>query len=187
MGYGVAVGQHAEVERRFSAQQTEQFGDLVQDKNILHFPPKNWDDAVTEMPHLQAVKDSGLIQFNEEIPHEDDSSKNSDTTMKPLVHGIFVSSLFSSIFGSLSPGCVYMNQTLNFANPVFAEELVLARIEIEKIRKWRRGGVVLQCNTTVSVGYDDKTGTFTKDAVTGVANVWLPSGYQVSTGGTKQN
>jgi hypothetical protein len=133
-----------------------------------------------EMPHLQAVKDSGLIQFiNKQDSEEDDDDDSNDfNSFQPLVHGIFVSSLFSSIFGSLSPGCVYMNQSLNFANPVFAEELILARIEIEKIRKWRRGGVVLQCNTTASVGYDENTGTFTKNAVTGVANVWLPSGYQ---------
>ena len=73
------------------------------------------------------------------------------------------------------------NQTLHFANPVFAEELILARIEIEKIRKWRRGGVVVQCQTKALLVYDENNCTCTKDAVTGVANVWLPSGYQVST------
>jgi acyl dehydratase len=168
------------VERRFSVEQIEKFGDLVQDKNILHSPPSSWEDAVTEMPHLEAVKDSGLIQFSNQQQQNDDGSdaSSSSTMIKPVVHGIFVSSLFSSIFGSLSPGCVYMNQTLQFANPVFAEELILGRIEIQKIRRWRRGGVVLQCHTTASVGHDEDNGTFTKDAVTGVANVWLPSGYQ---------
>lgn len=176
------------VERRFNAQQIEQFGDLVQDQNILHRPPKTWHDAMTEMPHLQALQNSGLIQFfheDEQPPAllDRDDNDDSDHTMrlKPLVHGIFVSSLFSSIFGSLSPGCVYMNQTLQFTNPVFAEDLILGRIEIQKIRKWRRGGVVLQCKTIASIGYDESTDTFTKDAVTGIANVWLPSGYPIST------
>ena len=167
------------LERRFSVTQIELFGDLVQDKNILHSPPKSWEEAVLGMPHLQAVQDAGLMKLNE---CEDGSNT---TTMKPLVHGIFVSSLFSSIFGSLSPGCVYMNQTLHFAHPVFAEELVLARIDIEKIRKWRRGGVVVQCQTKALLVYDENNCTCTKDAVTGVANVWLPSGYQVSSSKSK--
>ncbi len=205
LGHGVAVGQYAEVsehdadrrwttenyvflvgsaqrsimlfncksqqkERHFNLEEIEEFGDLIGDKNILHSSGLQWNKILTELPHLEALEDSGLIRF-------DESQRNSGT-MKPIVHGIFVSGLFSSIFGSLSPGCVYMNQTLNFSNPVHAEEIVLARIEIEKIRRWRRGGVVLQCSTTVSVGRDATTGAFKNMAVTGTANVWLPSGYQ---------
>ena len=202
MGQGVAIGQYAEVrvecaslavfrlmrccasttgrrhllynnqqvERCFSKQDVQVFGDLAHDNNILH-SSVNWKEALTEMPHLEAIKDSGLIRMEEE--------KNATKSMtKPLVHGILVSSLFSSIFGTLSPGCVYMNQTLQFANPVFVDDLVLARLEIEKIRNWRRGGLVVQCNTTVSVASTETPRIFDKKAVTGMANVWLPSGHQ---------
>lgn len=120
------------------------------------------------MPHLKAVQDSGLIQF------DDEHSQNA----RPLVHGILVSSLFSSIFGSLAPGCVYLNQSLQFEKPVFANDRVLARLEIEKVRKWRKGGLVLQCKTTVAVDRGEAPGTFTTKAIGGVAKVWLPSAHQ---------
>lgn len=132
-----------------------------------------------KLPHLHAVHDSGLIQL------QDDPTQN----IKPLVHGIFVSSLFSSIFGTLAPGCVYMNQTLSFIKPVFAEDRIVARIEIQKIRRWKKGGLVLQCETSASVIVidDDDNVEGNKDggeednstiAITGIANVWLPSGHQ---------
>lgn len=172
LGHRVDVGQYAEKERIFSTQEIQNFGDLIGDKNILHSSGLQWNDVLlAKLPHLQALDESKLIQFEE-------SQTENPPIMKPLVHGIFVSSLFSSIFGSLSPGCIYLNQTLNFSNPVHAEDMVLARIEIQKIRKWRRGGVVVQCNTTV-VDVPDQPNEKSKTVlVTGTANVWLPSGYQ---------
>jgi 3-hydroxybutyryl-CoA dehydratase len=117
------------------------------------------------MPHLDAVHASGLIQFD-----YDPLGRK----VKPLVHGIFVSSLFSSIFSTLSPGCVYLNQSLQFSKPVYADDRVVARITIEKIRRWKKEGLVLQCETTVTVDNDGDSRT----AISGVANVWLPSGQQ---------
>jgi acyl dehydratase len=122
----------------------------------------NWIDALKEMPHLQSHQDSGLVRLEED-----------GTTTKILVHGILVSSIFSSIFATLVPGCVYMNQTLNFAGPVYADEMVLGRVEIEKVRKWRKGGVVVQCDTQVVVSSSQTP------VVKGTANVWLPSGYSL--------
>jgi acyl dehydratase len=132
----------------------------VQDNNILH-SPMNWKDALNDMPHLKAQYDSGLIQLDED-----------GETTKALVHGMLVASIFSSIFGSLVPGCVYLNQRLNFAAPVYADEIVLGRIEIEKVRKWRRGGIVVQCDTQVLNSEETAV-------IKGTANVWLPSGYAI--------
>ena len=162
-----------QVERSFSALDIEAFGRLIHDTNILHVPNHiPWKDVVTELPHLQAVQESGLIQF-----HPDDQEPK---RIKPLVHGMLVSSLFSSILGTLSPGCVYLNQTLAFSKPVFAEDRIVARIQIERIRPWRKGGLVLQCKTTVSFvteedGKDEQD--HSRIAITGSANVWLPSGH----------
>ena len=158
--------------RRFSVEEVVEFGDLVHDKNLLHIPPvSSWDEAREEHSQLDALLDSGLIQFI------DEENQESLSAFKPLVHGIFVSSLFSSIFGTLSPGCVYMNQTLQFAAPVYVEDRVVAKVDIEKIRKWRKGGVVVQCRTVASVANDDNDRFDAKTAVTGTANVWLPTGY----------
>ena len=143
----------------------------------MHSSGLQWNnDLLTKLPHLEALQASKLIQFDQSQGYS-----NNVRIMKPIVHGIFVSSLFSSIFGTLSPGCIYVNQTLNFSNPVHADDRVLARIEIEKIRKWRRGGVVVQCSTTV-IDAPEKSDSNKDDSktvlVTGTANVWLPSGYQ---------
>lgn len=138
----------------------------VGDKNILHSSVPWNDETLLQMPHLKEVEQSGIVRVQGNM-----------TT--PLVHGMLVSSLFSSIFGTISPGCVYMNQTLNFGAPVHAEELVVARLEIEKIRKWRKGGIVVQCETQVMLP-PTWQGQPSKAAITGTANVWLPSGYTSS-------
>ena len=64
-----------------------------------------------------------------------------------------------------------MNQSLNFAGPVHADEPVLGRVEIEKVRKWRKGGVVVQCDTQVILQSTNVP------VIKGTANVWLPSGH----------
>jgi hypothetical protein len=145
----------------YTMEEVAEYGDLVQDKNVLH-SPMSWNELLLEMPHLQSNFDAGLI----ELLDADDGV----STTKPLVHGMMVSSLFSSIFATLSPGCVYINQSLNFAAPVFVDDLVTGRIEIEKVRRWRRGGVVVQCDTKVL-----RSATV---VINGSANVWLPSGYE---------
>ena len=108
--------------------------------------------------------------------HFDADLIRSSTTINsgtlPLVHGMLVSSIFSSIFASLVPGCVYVNQNLNFVAPVFCGQNVVGRLEIEKIRKWRKGGVMVQCDTQVLSVKEQQS-----QLITGVANVWLPEGY----------
>ena len=109
--------------------------------------------------------DAGLIR-----PKPNNNNNKSGTI--PLVHGMLVSSIFSSIFSSLVPGCVYVNQNLNFVAPVFCGQNVIGRLEIEKIRKWRKGGVIVQCDTQVLSVKEQQF-----QLITGVANVWLPEGY----------
>eukprot|EP00980_Cylindrotheca_fusiformis_P009745 scaffold2149_cov187-Cylindrotheca_fusiformis.AAC.23 len=108
--------------------------------------------------HLQA----GLIKPEEDKP----------TSTRPLVHGMLVSSVFSSIFASLVPGCVYVNQTLHFTTPIFADDQIVGRVEIEKIRKWRKGGVVVQCVTDI-LSKEERS-----QLIRGTANVWLPEGHE---------
>jgi acyl dehydratase len=177
MGYGIQVGQYASKERTYTSQDVEQFATVVQDWNPLH----------------TALHRDLLIQFQE------DSCKHREgthpTMTKPIVHGMLVSSIFSSIFATLSPGCIYMNQSLDFVRPVYVGDTVIGRIEIDKIRKWRKGGVVIQCTTNVTTPTsweEEEEEDNTEDSknlssssshvsknnvvVKGVANVWLPSG-----------
>ena len=159
------VGQIAITERTYSAEDVDQFSTCVQDHNPLH-TAMDWEQTVKKDPFWEIHEQNDLIRLDEE-----DLGGSGGTCTNPIVHGMFVSSIFSSIFATLSPGCIYMNQTLSFENPVYVNDTVRGSIEIEKIRKWRKGGVVVQCKTQVVVLPNEKL------AVKGTANVWLPSGY----------
>jgi acyl dehydratase len=181
LGKGVQIGQVATTTRIYSVLDVESFASCVQDHNPIH-SAMDWETAVNSDAFWKIYQQNKMIEFN-------DSSQGKIT--KPIVHGMLVSSIFSSIFASLSPGCIYMNQTLSFENPVYVNDKVVGKIEIEKIRKWRKGGVVVQCKTEAFVLQDEKVqdGTMAamsqdelhlvnRIAVKGTANVWLPSGYK---------
>jgi len=67
-----------------------------------------------------------------------------------IVHGILVSSLFSTLFGASLHGAVYVNQSLSFKRPVHVGASVAARIHILK-KEQKRSGHLLTCSTTVSL------------------------------------
>lgn len=93
-----------------------------------------------------------------------------ETATQPLVHGMLVGSLFTSIFGTLIPGAVYLSQTLRFQAPVFADEPVVGRIEILRVKPTSKGGLIVVC--------DSKVLRETTVCVAGEATVWLPGGVK---------
>ena len=54
-----------------------------------------------------------------------------------IVHGMLVSSLFSTLFGTQLPGegVVYLGQTLQFRAPVYFGDTITARVELIKVRE----------------------------------------------------
>lgn len=84
-----------------------------------------------------------------------------------IVHGIFVSSLFSTLFGRSIPGAVYMSQSLAFKKPVHVGKDVTARMEIINVEP-RKRNIVLTCLTTCRLA----DGTV---AVEGEAKVMIPA------------
>ena len=160
-GVGVAVGQVAESDRIYTAEDVHWFGKLVGDSNPLH---QAWS-VHTTLP--ESLENHPLVQVKNHH-EESDGSNNNGSSTQILVHGWLVASLFTSIFGTLIPGAVYLKQTLDFAQPVYVGDLVTARIEIERIRHWRRKGLILTCETVVRGDGNDK--------VRGKADVWLPRG-----------
>lgn len=54
---------------------------------------------------------------------------------KRIAHGMISSSFFSALFGTKlpGPGCVYVNQSLNFKRPVYIGDTVTAIITVTKI------------------------------------------------------
>ena len=55
---------------------------------------------------------------------------------KPIVHGVFVASLFGGLLGSKlpGPGTIHLGQTLKFMKPVFVNETIEAQIKVISIR-----------------------------------------------------
>jgi acyl dehydratase len=84
-----------------------------------------------------------------------------------IVHGIFVSSLFSTLFGRLLTGAVYVNQSLNFKKPVHVGKPVIATVKVLSVISRAGKGDIIECQTNVS--WEDGT-----VAVDGTAKVLLP-------------
>ena len=199
---GVRVGQYATKTRTYTSDDVTMFGALIADFNPLHSTSgdlEQWleedetnasvtgnrdhtegDENLLELQRV-ALENAGLIQYQNN--GKDDATH---TTTKAVVHGIFVSGIFSSIFASIAPGCVYVNQDLDFRAPVFVEDTVVGCIHIKRIRDWRRrqrGGIVVECDTRVYRLISSTNApcelhpTDAQLAVNGSANVWLPIGY----------
>lgn len=120
--------------------------------------------------------------------HYDEKQHNYE---KPIVHGILLSSVFSTIFGTLIPGSIYRSQTLKFQNPVYIDDNVCGKVVITKLKQISRqrsgSGVLCRCDTTVTktcckkkaekgdnnnTGNDDVNGDVL--CISGEAQVWLP-------------
>lgn len=83
-----------------------------------------------------------------------------------IVHGILVSSLFSTLFGRSISGSIYVSQNLNFKKPVHVGVPIIARMEINTIEDKRKGRL-MTCITTCHL-IDGSL------AVNGEAKVLLP-------------
>ena len=84
-----------------------------------------------------------------------------------IVHGLLVSSLFSTLFGRSLRGSIYMNQSLNFKSPVFVDAPIRAHMEILKIDK-KRKGCIITCATNAYTGEHETL------AIQGEATLLLP-------------
>jgi 3-hydroxybutyryl-CoA dehydratase len=141
-GIGVAIGQFAELERVFSVADVSNFATLVGDHNPLHADWKKGSEPLI-------VTSSPLVQWNKSNAANNNTNLETTTTSSVLVHGILASSLFSSIIGTLIPGSIYRNQSLDFKKPIYANELVRGCVTIQSIRNWKRKGLLITMDTTV--------------------------------------
>ncbi len=83
-----------------------------------------------------------------------------------IVHGILVSSLFSTLLGASMHGAVYVSQDLSFKKPVHVGARVTAKLEVLQ-KEQKRTGHLLTCRTDVLLE-DGST------AVEGTARCMLP-------------
>jgi acyl dehydratase len=163
-GEGIQVGQFTELRRTFSQEDINNFGALIGDFNPVHFSAAG------------QLNDKNIHVRNDNVEHIHHIPET-----RPILHGILLSSLFSSIFGTLIPGCIYRSQTLKFHQPVYVNEMVCGRILVTKLREIGRvggEGVLCTCDTRVTKADMNSNTTDKLDnsmlCVTGEAQVWLP-------------
>ena len=85
----------------------------------------------------------------------------------PIVHGILVGSLFSTLMGRSINGSIYVSQSLQFKAPVHVGAEVIAKLVVSFVEQ-KRLGVLLSCTTTCTLVASGKT------AIVGEAKVLVP-------------
>lgn len=86
---------------------------------------------------------------------------------RKIVHGMLVSSLFSTLFGRSISSSIYVDQSIHFKAPVFVGSAVTAEILVTKVEP-RRSAMLITCTTKVTRDEDNVL------VVDGVASVLLP-------------
>lgn len=92
----------------------------------------NFGNAV----HILILEDNNPIHLDQEVA-------KASIFGGTIVHGILVSSLFSTILGRSIPGAVYVSQSLFFKKPVHVGMLVTAEITVTKVDKIKKGDLVV--------------------------------------------
>ena len=165
-GRGIAVSQYAELRRFFTAEDVLQFEKLIGDLNPIHL--RGHGDA--------DISSDGENDTTITTPHNTVSKfrriREEDGQPEAIVHGMLVASLFSSIFGTLIPGSVYRSQRLEFRQPVFASDTIVAKVEVTDVRNMKGRGSLVTCDTSITSS--DYDGGQLITFVDGEAKVWLP-------------
>ena len=83
-----------------------------------------------------------------------------------LAHGLLSASFFSSLFGTRlpGPGCVYVQQNLNFKRPVYINDTVTASIVVTSVDTKRN-----------RVFFDTVARVSGKVVIDGVAEIYIPN------------
>ena len=97
--------------------------------------------------------------------HLDSAYASRSRYKKKLTHGFLVSSLFSGIFGTKTPGegCVYKSQTLKFLRPIYIGDKVTAKVKVISFDKKSK-----------IIKFETKCLVNNKLVIDGLAEIFLP-------------
>ena len=90
-----------------------------------------YDKVITQGDVLAYAKITG----DHNPAHYDEDYTKTTIFKKPIVHGMFVGSLFSKIFGMDYPGegTIYCSQSLTFLKPVYPNTRLLVKVTVKTI------------------------------------------------------
>lgn len=99
------------------------------------------------------------ITLDRNPAHVDKEYASGTMFKKQIVHGMYVGSMFSAIFGVEMPGLgsIYIKQSFKFTKPVYFGDEITAKVTVKEI-KIDRNRVVFDCfafnqnNETVIIG-----------------------------------
>ncbi|MDD4212823.1 MAG: MaoC family dehydratase [Bacilli bacterium] len=96
--------------------------------------------------HLEEVEWFAKITGDNNPLHLDEEYAQKSIFKTRIVHGMLVSSLFSSIFGTILPGLgsIYLFQSMKFIRPVYLDEEVTAKVTVKELINEKKR-VVFDC------------------------------------------
>ncbi len=111
------------------------------------------------------VKAFAELSLDKNPIHLDETYAEQSRFGNRIVHGFFVGSLISAVFGTVLPGegAIYLHQEMNFRKPVFHGEEITATVVVTNIKKEKsilyfdtkcengRGEVVIDGNAVLKV------------------------------------
>ena len=111
------------------------------------------------------VKAFAELSLDKNPIHLDETYAGQSLFGKRIVHGFFVGSLISAVFGTVLPGegAIYLHQEMNFRKPVYHGEEIKATVTVTNIKKEKsilyfdtkceneRGEIVIDGNAVLKV------------------------------------
>lgn len=165
------VGHYAELNRTYTQADVNSFCEVSGDYNPVHFRP------VCDRNSNTNTRDYNTQ--HQQLQHP-----------RSIIHGVLLTSIFSTILGTLIPGCMYRSQSFKFHHPVYVDEEVFGRVVVTRLRQINtRGndddndigsGVLCKCDTTIYKKVLPCSINSNKEIVyilciDGEAQVWIPS------------
>ena len=121
--------------------------------------------------YVRAITETDVIQFSQISGDDNPLHMNEEFAKKTvfkgrIVHGMLSCGYISSVLGTKlpGPGCVYLNQNLNFRAPVRIGDIVQSRVTIRDV-DIKTNRVV--CEAVCSIGE--------KIVIDGTATLWVPN------------
>lgn len=97
----------------------------------------------------EQVEEFAELTLDKNPAHMDEEYAKASIFKGRIVHGMFVSTMFSTIFGMDFPGVgsIYTKQSLSFKRPVYFGDEILAVVTVTELN-YERNRVVFDCQMT---------------------------------------